>query len=92
MQRVIIYNRGNNLEFWSGWDRLSNSVVSLIKDDLVKAVYDIGDASNLSSVDIAASDFASVSSILSFVAVHQNSCCCILLESNMIQLNCHLLH
>lgn len=91
VQSVIIYNRHNH-EFWTGWDRLSNSVVSLIKDDVVKAVYDIVDASNLARVDIAASDFVSVSSTLCFVAVHQNSCCSILLESNMIQMNCHLLH
>ena len=67
VQRVIIYNRNNN-EFWTGWDRLSDSVVSLIKDDVIKAVYEIVDASNLASADIAASDFVSVSSTL--------LCCC----------------
>lgn len=64
VQSIIVYNRENNLEFWTGWDRLSNSVVALIKDDVVKAVYNIVDASNLASVDISASDFVSVSSTL----------------------------
>ena len=63
VQSIIVYNR-NNHEFWTGWDRLSNSVVALIKDDVVKAVYNIVDASNLASVDISASDFVSVSSTL----------------------------
>ena len=55
---VIIYNR-NSGSYWHGWNRLSNSKVSLIKDDIVQAEYYIDDASNLSVLSIAASEFVS---------------------------------
>ena len=57
--QVIIYNR-NSESYWSGWDRLSNSKVSLIKDNSVRAEYYIADASNLSVLSIAASEFVSI--------------------------------
>lgn len=57
---VIIYNRKSESSYWSGWDRLSNSKVSLIKDDSVRAEYYIADASDLSVLSIAASEFVSI--------------------------------
>ena len=62
VRSVVIYNRAHSDEFWTGWDRLSNSVVSLLDGDGWSATqYDIGDASNLNVLTIAAQDFQPVS-------------------------------
>ena len=59
VENVIIYNRETSATYWNGWNRLSNSKVSLIKDGIVQAEYIIYDASNLSVLSIAASEFVS---------------------------------